>query len=220
MIRSHRSPATRRTMVASIAFAVLTLTLCAPHARAASTAGTMTPAAARLRQTMRTLWQDHVLWTRLVIVSTAGGLADLDPTTQRLLRNQEDLGNAIKPYYGNDAGNKLTELLRTHILQAAAVLAAAKANNAASLDSAKAVWFSNANDIATFLTNANPKSWPDSTMRRMMKDHLELTLAEASDQLQGRYTQSVDDYDRVQAEILTMADALSDGIVTQFPKKF
>jgi len=180
----------------------------------------MSPAAAHLRQGMRTLWQDHVLWTRLVIVSTAGGLADLDPTTQRLLRNQDDIGNAIKPYYGNEAGEKLTGLLRTHILQAAAVLAAAKANNAASLDSAKTAWFANANDIADFLSGANPKSWPKDKMRAMMREHLDLTLAEATDQLQGRYAESVEDYDRVQNEILSMADALSDGIVMQFPKKF
>src|SRR5262245_52831256 len=89
-----------------------------------------------LRQGMRKLWEDHVTWTRLVIVSTAANLPDLDPTTQRLLQNQTDIGNAIKPFYGDSAGNKLTELLRTHIVGAADVLAAAKANDQAKVDAA------------------------------------------------------------------------------------
>jgi hypothetical protein len=106
-----------------------------------------------------------------VIVSTAAGLPDLDPTTQRLLRSQEDIGDAISPYYGEDAEKKLTGLLRTHILGAAAVLAAAKGNNSASLDSAKTAWYANANDIADFLSAANQKFWPKDKMRGMMKEH-------------------------------------------------
>jgi len=172
-----------------------------------------------LRVPMRKLWQDHVLWTRLVIVSMAAGLPDATPTTERLLRNQNEIGNAVKPYYGATAGNKLTALLRTHIQQAAAVISAAKANNTARLETAKRDWFANADQIADFLSAANPHNWPRSQMRQMMRDHLNLTLAEATDQLQGHYGQSVADYDRVEDEILKMADALSDGIAKQFPNK-
>ena len=76
---------------------------------------------------MRKLWEDHVTWTRLAIVSFAAGLPDLQATEDRLLRNQTDIGNAIKPYYGQAAGNRLTALLREHILGAVALLQAAKA---------------------------------------------------------------------------------------------
>lgn len=175
---------------------------------------------AALHQAMATLWQDHVLWTRLVIVSTAAGLGDLDPTTQRLLRNQTDIGNAVKPYYGDAAGDKLIALLRTHILGAAEVLAAAKANNSAKLETANTAWYANAKEIANFLSDANPDHWPRAEMESMMKEHLDLTLSEASHQLKGEFAESVADYDRVQDEILHMADALSDGIVAQFPDKF
>lgn len=176
--------------------------------------------AEELRTAMRELWHDHVAWTRLVIVSTAAGLPDLDATTQRLLQNQADLGNAVKPYYGDAAGEKLTALLRAHILGAAELLAAAKANDAARLETAKRAWSANGDEIATFLSGANPGHWPLADMKSMMSTHLDLTLTESVDQLQGRYAQSVADYDRAQGEILQMADMLSDGIIQQFPERF
>lgn len=173
-----------------------------------------------LRQAMRKLWEDHITWTRLVIVSTAAGLPDLDPTTQRLLQNQIDIGDAIKPFYGDTAGVKLTALLREHIIGAGNILAAAKANDQAKLATAKAAWYANADDIATFLSAANPNAWAPSATQAMMREHLDLTLAEAVDQLQGHYPQSVADYDKVHEAILKMADMLSSGIIQQFPNQF
>src|SRR5688572_21804546 len=72
-----------------------------------------------LRNAMRKLWEDHITWTRLFIVSEAADLPDKAATTERLLRNQVDIGNAIKPYYGDPAGNKLADLLKDHIMIAA-----------------------------------------------------------------------------------------------------
>jgi hypothetical protein len=173
-----------------------------------------------LRQDMRKLWEDHVTWTRLVIVSTIAGLPDQAPTTERLLRNQADIGNAIKPFYGDAAGEQLTALLRVHILGAAEILAAAKAGDAGRLETAKQAWYVNGEDIARFLGNANPSHWPFSEMSKMMRSHLDLTLQEAVNQLQGHYAASVADYDRVHDEILEMSDMLSEGLIRQFPGKF
>jgi hypothetical protein len=173
-----------------------------------------------LRQAMRKLWEDHITWTRLVIVSTAAGLPDLDATTQRLLQNQADIGDAIKPFYGDTAGTKLTALLREHIIGAANILAAAKANDQTKLAAAKTGWYANADEIAAFLSAANPSVWTPAGTQEMMKTHLDLTLAEAVDQLQGHYPESVADYDKVHDAILKMADMLSSGIIQQFPKQF
>lgn len=175
---------------------------------------------ASLRQTMRKLWEDHVTWTRLVIVSTAADLPDRAATTQRLLQNQQDIGDAVKGFYGDAAGARLTELLRAHILGAADVLAAARSGDAGRVAAAKQAWYRNADEIAAFLSAANPHAWPLADMQPMMREHLDLTLAEAVDQLQGRYEQSVADYDRVHDAILRMADMLTDGLVAQFPKRF
>ncbi|HSB80155.1 MAG TPA: hypothetical protein VLM91_15345 [Candidatus Methylomirabilis sp.] len=176
--------------------------------------------AADFHQAMRKLWEDHVTWTRLYIVSVAGGLPDADLTAQRLLQNQADIGNAIKTFYGEEAGNQLTGLLRDHILGAAELLAAAKAGDQAKVDAASQKWYANADDIAVFLNRANGKAWPLADMKMGMKMHLDLTLREAVNRLQGRYAQDIRDYDEIHEHILGLADLLSTGLIAQFPDRF
>jgi hypothetical protein len=173
-----------------------------------------------LSKAMRRLWEEHIAWTRLFIVSFAAGLPDLTPTTQRLLRNQVDIGNAIMPFYGQAAGVKLTTLLRQHILGAATLLEAAKAGNTAKVAQSKSAWYANANEIASFLHTANPQHWQLDAMKQMMRRHLDLTLKESVARLQGKYSADIAAYDRVETEILGMADMLTAGIVAQFPQRF
>ena len=173
-----------------------------------------------LRVAMDKLWEDHITWTRMVIVDFAAGLPDLPTAEARLLRNQRDIGNAIKPYYGRAAGNKLTRLLRTHILEAVPVLQAAKAGDKTELRAALAAWYANARQIAVFLSKANPDSWPLRMTSAMMKRHLALTTKEAVARLQGNWGADVAAYDQVHAEILEMSAMLSDGIIRQFPGRF
>ena len=72
----------------------------------------------QLKLALRDLWVDHIVYTRNYIIGFAAGLPDTNIVAQRLLKNQEDIGNVIKPFYGNEAGNKLTSLLKGHILGA------------------------------------------------------------------------------------------------------
>jgi hypothetical protein len=227
-----RALRTRRLSIAAVV-----LTLLASAALAPGTAGAhdshaantrehaapthaMTARQAAFQDAMRKLWEDHITWTRLVIVSFAGGLGDLQATEARLLANQVDIGNAIKPYYGRAAGNRLTALLKEHILGAVALLQAAKAGDQAQIAKASTAWYANGNQIADFLHAANPHAWATTTMRAMMKTHLDQTLAEAQHRLQGNFAADVRDYDAVHRHILEMADTLSAGIMRQFPKRF
>ena len=178
---------------------------------------------AAFHDAMRKLWEDHIVWTRQFIVSAAtesGNLADIGPTTDRLLANQADIGNALKPFYGDAAGDQVTALLRDHILTAAELVAAAKAGDAAAVEIASAAWYENADAIATALNGLNPKHWPLAEMKSHMKDHLDLTLKEAVARLQSRYADDIAAYDEIHVQILAMADMLSDGIIAQFPAKF
>ena len=175
---------------------------------------------ATFHDAMRKLWEDHVTWTRLYIVSAAAGLPDVQPTAERLLRNQADIGNAIKPFYGDAAGERLTALLRQHILTAAALVTAAKAGNAADVQAVSARWNANADEIADLLSGANPANWPRETMRAEMRHHLDLTLQEAQARLSGNWAADIAAYDAIHQHILGMADVLSAGIVSQFPRQF
>ena len=191
----------------------------APHEQAEAHAP-VSQSELALRTAMRKLWEDHVTWTRMVIVSVAGDLPDRQAAVGRLLANQDDIGNAIKPYYGDAAGSELTRLLREHIVIAADVLAAAKAGDSAALDAALKRWSANGEDIAAFLSAANPKSWPLDEMNDMLREHLELTTAEAVARLTGNWEADVAAYDRAHEQALEMADMLSAGVVDQFPHRF
>lgn len=169
---------------------------------------------------MRKLWEDHVTWTRLAIVTFADGSAGFNATAARLLQNQADIGDAIKPFYGDAAGNQLTSLLHDHITIAVDLLQAAKSGDTAAFDDANTRWYANANAIADFLASANPRYWPDDVMRSMMKTHLDQTLSEASDELSGKYTDSVTEYEAIHLHMLDMADLLSNGIMRTFPQRF
>jgi len=171
-----------------------------------------------LHDQLRKLWEDHITWTRLAIVTFAAGTAGFQTTAARLLQNQTDIGNAIKPYYGNAAGNALTGLLNEHIAIAVELLQAAKAGNTGAFNDAKARWYVNADAIAGFLAAANPRWWPLDQLRAAMRAHLDQTLAEAAHELGGDYAASVADYEEVHAHILAMADLLSSGIWRQFPR--
>jgi hypothetical protein len=185
--------------------------------------GSRKPTADAFRADMRVLWEDHIIWTRQYIVSAAtqtADLPDIGPTADRLFRNQTDIGNAIAAFYGRGAGDALTALLNDHIALAAEAIAKAKAGDQAGLEDALARWYTNADDIARFLAEANPRSWPFRMMRAHMRDHLDLTLAEAVARLSGDYAADIAAYDQVHVQILEMADMLSEGIIRQFPNRF
>ena len=169
---------------------------------------------------MRKLWEDHVTWTRLAIVTFADGSPGFETTAARLLQNQRDIGNAIAPFYGTAAGNRLAALLHDHITIAVEVLQAAKAGDTSAFTAANARWYANANDIADFLSRANPRFWPGAVMRTSMKTHLDQTLTEAAHELGGDHAASVADYEAIHRHILDMADLLSSGIIGRFPRKF
>ena len=190
------------------------------HSHATAHTRAVSRAELRLRSDMRKLWEDHITWTRLAIISLTTGSADTQATVGRLLRNQADIGNAIKPFYGKAAGNRLTALLRQHILIAADLVGAAKAGDQAKLGEAQARWAANADQIATFLSHANPRAWKLAPTKAMMREHLKLTTAEAVARLQGKWGADVAAYDAIHRQALHMADMLSSGIVQQFPRRF
>lgn len=179
----------------------------------------ISPQRCSLRTNMRKLWSDHVWWTRDYLITAIADMPDLNATTQRLLQNQDDIGAAIVPYYGKEAGEKLTALLKEHILIAADVVAAAKANDTAKLKEADTKWHANADAIAQFLSDANPH-WPKKEMQDMMYKHLQLTTEEAVARLKKDWTADIAAFEKVFHEIMMMSDMLTKGIAQQFPGKF
>jgi hypothetical protein len=189
-------------------------------AAAAADAPIVTPRVVAFHDEMRRLWEDHVTWTRLAIISLTGDTPDTEASVGRLLQNQTDIGDAIKPFYGDAAGQELTRLLREHILIAADLIAAARAGDETAVADAQARWTANADEIASFLAAANPRSWDLDEMKTMLHEHLRLTANEAIARIQGDWAADVAAYDQIHLQALGMADMLSNGIVQQFPARF
>jgi len=194
------------------------------HAAGARAHGAAVPArtakAIAFHDKMRGLWEAHGSWTHMVIVSFVGNLPNLSPEERVLLHNQVDIGNAVKPYYGRAAGNKLTKLLEEHILGAVKVLEAAKSGDESQLTQAEAAWSANGRQIADFLHAANPRFLPRPAARRMMKIHIDQVIEQAVDELKGNYAAGARAFGPYIRHILDMADMISGGIIRQFPARF
>ncbi len=204
-----------------IAAALLGLVLLVQPAAAHKQAATTTSGidAGDLKTAMRKLWEEHVTWTRNYIVSALAGLDDASAVAERLLKNQDDIGAAIIPYYGEAAGKKLAQLLRDHILIAADVVAAAKAGNGEQLASAQQKWQLNGDEIAAFLSGANPH-WSKEETRSLLRQHLTFTTNEVVARLKNDWAADIKAYDDGHVHMLMFADTLADGIARQFPAKF
>jgi hypothetical protein len=177
------------------------------------------PKAIQLFQDMRKLWEDHIVWTRNYVISALSNLDDINSVAQRLLQNQVDIGNAITPVYGEKAGTKLSALLKDHIMIATEVVKAAKESNNVELDKSSKKWHDNADEIAHFLSSANPH-WPENVLKDMLYKHLEYTTGEVVSRLKKDWKSDIEFYDKNHMHMIMMSDALSAGIIRQFPEQF
>lgn len=181
---------------------------------------TQSAAYAKLNEDMHKLWSDHMIWTYTTVDAFFHDQSSLNSKLARLLQNQQDIGDAIKPYYGNEAGNALAQLLTEHIQLAVPVLTAAQNGDEQALNVALTDWYANANDIAHFLTGANPDNWEKEDMEHMMAMHIDQTVEYSVLLLQNNSEGAINSFDQAFSHMMEMADMLSMGIAMQFPEKF
>ena len=172
-----------------------------------------------VRSALRKLWADHVIWTRQYIIAAVAGTPDADAAAGRLLRNQEDIGTAVAGFYGQAAGDRLTDLLKQHIMIAVDLVAAAKSGDDTAFAEHDARWTANIREIAAFLAGANP-AWPEKDVLDLLALHLKLTKDETVARITGDYDADVRAFDDIFTEILVVADTLHDGLAAQFPERF
>lgn len=170
------------------------------------------------RKSMRRLWAEHAIWTRAYIVAAASGAPDTAAAASRLLRNQREIGAAFVPYYGDETGAKLGQLVKEHVLIAADVMAALKKGDEDKRGAAEALWHENAAELAALLNAANP-GFSKEAYGGMFRRHLELTSRQMTARLGRKWEEDIAAFDEAYSEILMMADDLADGVIKQFPEK-
>lgn len=178
-----------------------------------------TPRALVLQTNMQKLWEDNSLWTRNLIFCLVDDLPGLEQAKARLVQNQTDIGNTLKPYYGEAAGDTLAALLQTHVEMAVNVITAAKNTNTPAFEEAGKKWVANADEISLFLSNANPNLSSDD-LKQKMREHLTLTTEQALQRIGKNYEADVLAFDKVRKGLAEIAEMLSAGIAKQFPEKF
>lgn len=168
---------------------------------------------------MNLVWLEHILWTRLFLISVAESLADLEPTKDRLLQNPKDVADVFRKYYGNNVANTIQRLLTDHLVIGGDLIVALKNGNQKLAQELNTKWYKNADDIAEAFSSINP-FYPKEEVRNMLYEHLRLTTAEVAARLKKDYTADIKAYDMVQKEILQMSEFFVNGIVRQFPNLF
>jgi hypothetical protein len=172
-----------------------------------------------LKLNMRMLWEEHIIWTRMFIISVAENTSDKAVVTERLLKNYDDMADALKPYYGNETGEEFGGLIEEHLMIAAALVEAAKAGNSTAATEAETKWYENADEIAKFQSSINP-NWNETDQMDMWHNHLQLTKDEAVARLTKDYAADIEAFDLIEAQANMMADSMAEGIIKQFPDKF
>lgn len=172
-----------------------------------------------LSDAMNTLWEQHVFWTRLLLISIGDNLKDLEPTKRRLLRNSKDIANIYRMYYGDEIGNTVENLLTEHLKIGEDLIMALKNGETEKAKTLEKQWYKNADEIAEALSSFNPY-YHKEEVQRMLYRHLELTTKEVSARLKRDYEADIAAFDQVEQEALMMASYFTQGIQNQFPSLF
>ena len=172
-----------------------------------------------LLQKMNLAWEQHIMWTRMLLISIAENLNDLNDTQNRLLQNPKDIANIFRKYYGNNIANTIQKLLTEHLEIGKDLIVALKDNNQKLASELNAKWYKNADEMAIVFSNINP-FYPRKEIQQMLYSHLKLTSDEVSARLNKDYEADIKSFDLVQKEILEMSQFFVNGIVRQFQNLF
>lgn len=164
---------------------------------------------------LRKLWEQHVMWTRSFVISAASDLKDIEFVTKRLLENPTDFAQLLAKYYGDEVAKQFEELLKEHILIAADIVKAIKANDSKETQNLLEKWYHNADKIAEFLSEINP-NWEEDEWRFMLSSHLDLLEKEIINRIAGNFEEDVAIYDIIEDQALEMGDIMATGIIEQF----
>jgi len=179
-----------------------------------------TPKAVELREALRDLWVGHIFWVRNVALMTRlGDTLGATVAEENAVKNARAIADSIAPVYGKPAADKLFDLLAGHYGSIKEYMTAAYAGDQKGKDAAVDKIKANATEIAGFLSGANP-NWPKDVLVSLLFAHGGHHLAQINALAAKDYASEAETWGAMNSHMLMIADALGQGIVKQFPKKF
>jgi len=179
------------------------------------------PKGVELRLALRDLWIGHIFWVRSVVYATKSGDTEAAKVAEEnVVKNAKDIAGAVASFYGEEAGDKLFNLLVGHYGAIKEYLTTSVAGDMAGKDAAVDKIKKNADELAAFLNSANPKNWPKDTLVSLLVAHGGHHIAQIDAVVAKDYGTEATVWENMKKHIYTIADALAGGIEKQFPKKF
>lgn len=172
-----------------------------------------TPSFYALNRQWCLLWEQHVEWTRLLIISILSRLPDESATRARLLKTVSAMTEVINRYFGSTISGKFSDLFTEHLTIANKLILAVR--DGTDYDNLKLSWFINADNIINFLSQINIY-WKREMLKDLFYNHLHMTLNEIKFRVNGNYTLDISTYDSIEKEALKLADLFAEGLVSKF----
>lgn len=172
-----------------------------------------------LRDDLRHLWRDHASLTRNLITSLVAKLPDAADATARLLKNQDEIADAIRPYCGDEVADQMNKLLRDHVMLTTDMVAAGKGTDASKTDKARSAWYGNGDELAKYMASAN-SFWQQADMQRKVKAHMDAIADEVAARIASRWADDLAAYDRAIQSSMDLSDVMGQGIVEMYPEAF
>ncbi|GAB2626301.1 hypothetical protein [Novilysobacter erysipheiresistens] len=191
----------------------------APASAHAANSTAATPAAPKLQADLRALWNDHVVQTRAYAMAVnAGDSGAAAEAADGVVANAKTLSGAVAGFYGEAAGERMMELLGGHWGAVKAMTDSGHADDAAASQAAMTTLLANADEIAAFLSGANP-NLPADAVRGLLVAHGAHHAAQIKQIMAGDMAAEVETWAAMQAHMDVIADALAGAIAKQFPDK-
>ncbi len=169
----------------------------------------------KLKEHLRKLFTDNITWTRLYLIDMLNNSMSLDHTTNRLFKNQDTIGNFIRPFFGDTTADTFTSLLKEHITVVIDMMKSIKDGDTTKEANLEADSVINAENMSTFLNSIN-QYFSREDILDLFKTHILLLKYQFIARMNGDFNADILYFDMGLHHVLTIADCLFKGIIERF----
>jgi hypothetical protein len=176
--------------------------------------------AAQTGAAVRDLWVGHIFWVRNVVLATfAKNDAAAKAAELQVVANAKAIGASLEPFYGAAAKDALFKLLAGHYGAIRAYLVATASGDASGQAKATESVTKNAEEIAAFLSKANPNLAKDDVLG-LLQAHGGHHIQQIQELKDAKYEAEAHTWEEMKAHMYVIADALTQALAKQFANKF